>query len=532
MRPYIVFVLLVAMTGGLVALRLTREPTTHEVTVVPEGDAKAGATKAGKPAAKAGATKAGATKAGRPAAKAGATKAPKPSAPVGTGKKPVENPAAPKDTKGKAATKPDKPAPAKPSGPLMKRPLRVASLGWELIAPGVVANGGAEAGKGSLFTKERLPVKLRAFRTMDEVESALARGGADKLGADVAIVPLPSFVAAYERLRALKLQIFFVVGWSRGRDGMMASPNITLKRPPRKKRIDLVGRPGHPATFLSLYALDLAGIPPKRVRLIPPDDAKAKKAPFAARVRPLPVGASTERKFVVTTADATHLIPIVAVAPEGLTKKHKQALTTWGHVWLKGIEQLQQDVPGSARQVATLDNAPHALDLLKSLGQIDPAPLSDNARLVALSGRSAATLDLLFRLCWRIWRAAGVLSSPMPDTTPISVKIMTAAVHRYPAQAAAPPPPRRPGAAAALQSLLVYKPRARGWKDREFIEQVGFLAEVFSRAGLKVCVRGDLRRTRKLVEATRSRYDLPRPNRLEAVRRPGGRLVVELLTRQ
>jgi hypothetical protein len=530
MRPYIVFVLLVAMSGGLVALRLTREPVTHEVTVAPEGEEKAGKTATKTGGTKASGTKASATKAGKAGAtKAGATK-------PNTGEKPAKKPAATKDTKGEDKTKPatpeTPPTPAKPSGPLMKRPLRVASLGWELIAPGVVANGGAEAGKGSLFANERLPVKLRAFRTMDEVESALARGGADKLGADVAVVPLPSFVAAYERLRALKLQIFFVVGWSRGRDGMMASPNITLKRLPRKKRIDLVGRPGHPATFLSLYALDLAGIPPQRVRLIPPDDTKAKKAPFAARVRPLPVGASTERKFVVTTADATHLIPIVAVAPEGLTKKHKQALTTWGHVWLKGIEQLQQDVPGSARQVATLDNAPHALDLLKSLGQIDPAPLSDNARLVALSGRSAATLNLLFRLCWRIWRAAGVLSSPMPDAAPISVKIMTAAVHRYPAQATAPQPPSRVGAANALQSLLVYKPKTRGWKDRELIEQVGFLAEVYSRAGLKISVRGDLRRTRKLVEATRSRYDLPRPNRLESVRRRGGRLVVELLTRQ
>ena len=40
MRPYIVFVLLVVMAGGMVALRLVREPSPHQVTVVPEGEDK------------------------------------------------------------------------------------------------------------------------------------------------------------------------------------------------------------------------------------------------------------------------------------------------------------------------------------------------------------------------------------------------------------------------------------------------------------------------------------------------------------
>jgi len=519
MRPYVVFVLLVGMAGGLAALRLSRESVPHEVTVRPEGEAAAAGK--GDPGNK------------EPAGKAGqAPVKPDPKTPVAGAKTPgpqAKTGAAPGAKPGGDARAPK---PAAPTKPLMERPLRVASLGWELIAPGVVANNGAEGGKDSLFDKERLPVALKAFGTVDEVEAALARGGADKLGADVAILPLPSFVAAYERLRALKLQIFFVVGWSRGRDGLMALPSIDLRRPPRDRRVNLVGQAGHPATFLSLYALDLAGVSPRRVRLITPEDTKAKQAPFAAGVRPLPTGATEERKFVVTTADATHLIPMVAVAPEGFTRSHKQALTAWGHIWLSGVERLQQDVPGAARQVAELDQAPHALDLLKSLGQIDPAPLSDNARLVALSGRSAATLERLFRLCWQIWREAGVLSSPMPDAAPISVQIMTSAVRSYPAQAVVAATPGG-GALDAMQGLLVYQSDARRWDEQEHIERFGFIAEVFSRAGLKISVRGDWRRARGLVEAIRSRYDLLRPDRIVPVKRAGGQLVAaELFTRQ
>ena len=94
----------------------------------------------------------------------------------------------------------------------MKRPLRVVGLGWELIEPAVVANDGDRSGKQSAFAPSNLTAHLRAFKTAAEVEAALARGGHDEGGADVAILPLPEFVAAHERIKALSPTVFFITG--------------------------------------------------------------------------------------------------------------------------------------------------------------------------------------------------------------------------------------------------------------------------------------------------------------------------------
>lgn len=485
MRSYIVFVLLLAMGGAFVVLQVTRKPARHEVTVRPAAPTMvdAGAR-----------TDAGGAR-------------------------------APDSKRNKRADRR-----ATKATPRMKRPLRVASLGWELLAPGVVANRGATPGKDSLFKKERLEVHLAAFRSLEELEAALARGGADPLGADVAIAPLPELVSALERLRALSPRIFLVLGWSHGRDGLMAASDVDLTRLPRG-RPSLIGQRGAAETFFALFMLELAGVPSSRVRLIDPKDNLARKAQLAAMERPLPGGVSVgDRKFVVTTADATRLVPLVAVAPEGLVKSHADALAAWGQVWLEGVEQLQRDVPAAARQVAALKEAPHTLDLLKRLGQIDAAPLMDNARLAGLSGRSALTLDELFRRSWHIWRESGVLSSPMPEQIPVSAGIMAAMVHTYPEMVEADPGRSRPGSKVdkqpsrdQLHTLLTYEPSGRRPDLAALQGEVAFLAEVFGRAHLEVSVRGGLKQARALVEAMTSRYDITRPGRVTAVAHQGTR---------
>jgi len=489
MRSYLVFVLLLAMGGVFVVLQVTRQPERHQVTVRAATSVDAG------PGSGAGVQ----TDAGR------------------------RHEASKRGKRGKRA-------PDKKAAPRMKRPLRVASLGWELLAPGVVANGGATPGKDSLFRKERLDVQLMAFRSLEELEAALARGGADPLGADVAIAPLPELVSALERLRALAPRIFLVLGWSHGRDGLMAASDVSLTRLPRG-RPSLIGQRGAAETFFALFMLELAGVPASRVRLLEPKDKLSKTAQLAAMERPLPSGVSVgDRKFVVTTADATRLVPLVAVAPEGLVKSHGDALAAWGQVWMEGVERLQRDVPTAARQVAALKEAPHALDLLKRLGQIDPAPLMDNARLAGLSGRSALTLAELFRRSWQIWRESGVLSSPMPEQIPVYTGIMAAMVHTYPEMVEADPARTGPASKAdkepareELHTLLTYEARGRRPDAAALQGEVAFLAEVFGRAHLEVSVRGGLKKARALVEATTSRYDITHPGRITAVAHHGNR---------
>ena len=358
----------------------------------------------------------------------------------------------------------------------------------------------------------------------------MARGGADKIGADVAIMPLPALVASYDRLRALKPQMLFVVAWSRGRDGLLLRRGASLRHVSRGPK--LIGRAGDSATLLSAYLLTLAGADAKRIKLISASSLAARHAPYRAARRPLPRNPIfANRKFAATSADARYLLPIVAVAPAGFIKAHGDALTVWGHVWLQGVEAMAKDIPGAARKVASLEDAPHALELLKRLGQIQPASLRDNARISGLSGRSPLDLPGLFGRFWRLWRALSVLSAPPPERAPLSVEMLSALVRTYPALVEAVPPDmtksrgKRRRASGKERLLLRYAPKLRPWTWQKAVEEIGFLAAVFDRSKIRVSLQGSLRRARRLVNATRARYTLTHPELLEARSHEKGRML-------
>jgi hypothetical protein len=70
----------------------------------------------------------------------------------------------------------------------LARPLRVAALGWDVAAPGLVEPAAS--------------LQVTAVDKTSDIESRIGRGGADPDGADIAVVPLASFVASYEKLKA------------------------------------------------------------------------------------------------------------------------------------------------------------------------------------------------------------------------------------------------------------------------------------------------------------------------------------------
>ena len=116
-----------------------------------------------------------------------------------------------------------------------------------------------------------VPVSLRPVDAMASVEGALARGGADKEGADIAVVPFSDLVASYERLRALSPEVFFVVGWSRGREALVSTKEAlpsSADKPEAKSgdkpAVSMVGAPGDAATFLGLFALGAERLRPRR----------------------------------------------------------------------------------------------------------------------------------------------------------------------------------------------------------------------------------------------------------------------------
>ena len=418
------------------------------------------------------------------------------------------------------------PLPVGPEG----RPIRVVGLGWELLVPGFL---GQRAGEDEVspFSGSGVDVDVRALPNVAAVEAALARGGADEHGADVAVVPLPAFVASYERLRALDPVMVFTVGWSHGRDVLLAGRTPSLLEVPKKGPVKLLGAPGRPATLLGLFMLDAAGVEGDRVELIAPR-APGAPAHFLTVDRPSADagGAWGGRRVLVTTADAGALVPYVMVTPSGFLKAHPTAVDGVVRGWLSGAAVMRTDVPAAARYVATLPGAPDALALLGMLGQMEPADLADNARLVGLSGRGAVTLTELFHRSWALWRSAGVISTPAPMGAPVVSQLVLARVLAAPPVAA----DDAPGGSAEGAPLLRISLSHRTPADADAAAaELGFVAGVFPGAGLRVGAGGRTGKTKRVVAAIAERYglDADRFESVPGISRPGA-VSVEVVARR
>ena len=399
----------------------------------------------------------------------------------------------------------EKPAPAPPKPPALARSLRTVALGWELVAPGVVAG---DQVKGATFG---------SVATMDELAHALARGGGEPNGADIAIVPLASYVAAYERLRALAPEVVMVVGWSRGREALFAPDAAALAKP------KLAGAPGQPETFLALFVLDLAGVPAAKVELVDKDARALTAVLRTPKARPA-------GKLLLTSADTPHLMPIVAVVPHGFAAAHAAELESWGKAWLAGVAKLENDVPAAGRQVAALPEAPPVLDLIEALGQIEFASLRENAAALGMSGRGALTLDEIFRTTWRLWRDTGVLTTPPPDAAPIDPALVASLARTDPIAVAELPRSRVGGDSAKRPDVLLAVRAPAGKLDAEaFVARIGFLAAVFDRLTLRIAVKDDAKTAELLAGMARERFGL-RPGQLVVAGRSAAPATIEVLS--
>lgn len=413
------------------------------------------------------------------------------------------------------------PAEAAAPTPPAEKPIRIAALGWELVAAGVDMKTPA--------------VELAPETALDAVEARLARGGNDSQGADVALVPLPAFVASYERLRALEPKVFLVVGFSRGREEVHANAGALLKPPPGADEVKLVAlgpatsadanmkqAGSESATVLGLFALDLLGVAPARIRMIPAGSEAAKTAPFSAIVR----GASDERKLAISSSDASRFIPIVAIAPKAVIESRGKALDDWSKAWIEGLARAGKDAPGVARRLATKDNvtfaagvggAPEALHLVERLGQIEAA-------------KATVPIDALMQRTWQLARAGGLTTSAAPDPLPIDA--------RATAGGAAKPTPGAGDADAGAfgpvptgaTPLVVY--RADTASDANAVAaQIGFLSGVFERAVFRVSAKGGDKAAKNIAGIARDKYEVPSTRLATVAAEPQGAFAaVEILS--
>ncbi|MDB4945502.1 MAG: hypothetical protein JWP97_5036 [Labilithrix sp.] len=437
---------------------------------------------------------------------------------------------------------------AAPAARPAERPLRVVTLGWELAAAGVaMTTAGVDAGGAGA-------IELAPETTLDAVEQRLARGGVDPVGADVAVLPLPAFVVAYDRLRALDPRAFAVVGFSHGREEIHAAPGVLQKAAPGADDLKMVAlgptsagdataRAGgsESATLLGLFAVDLVGVPASRVRFLAPGAEGAKAANVSAIVR----GAADERRLAFTSADASRFIPLVAIAAKKQIDDGEPRLRELTRAWLEGVDRAGKDASNVARRLANKEGlplaagvgaAPEVIALIDRLGQIAPAGLADQRNLMGSGARGPATIEALAQRQWALARAGGLTSSAAPSPLPVDERIVTVIA---PAPSARGPSPDAAdggadaGAFAALPAgttpLLTY--RAEPSSDAAaVVAQIGLLSGVFERAAFRITAKGGEKAARLLAATARDRFELPAARLATANGEPAGAFaVVEVL---
>lgn len=366
----------------------------------------------------------------------------------------------------------------------LDRAVRVVAPSWEIAAALLVANGGRMTADGSAVRAGGIEATVDVVAAERDVEARLARGGGDADGADVGVVPLPDFVASYERLRALEPQVFHVAGWSHGREVLLGARDGMLAKPITPTGDVAVVAADTSSEVLALFALDEAGQPPTKVRL----GGDPQSAAYAAVVRPLPGDrpAGAPSKVLLSTAEASRLVPFVAVAARGFVEAHRDALVALLRAWARGSTALFDDVPSAARRIANEPGAPEPAALLERLGWVTPAQPADAAIALGDSGSASATVGALFALDWRLLRDAGVLTSPAPSTPPVAKGPFAAAFPETAGGAGAPSSAQRTPAPDARVLLARHsdKPDAQATND-----DVAWLSAIFEACPVRVATR-------------------------------------------
>jgi hypothetical protein len=370
--------------------------------------------------------------------------------------------------------------------PLLDRPLRLVTSTWEQAAAALVANGGKAPAEGSATRDQGLDLRVDVAAADQDIDNRLARGGADPDGADVAVMPLPAFVASYERIRALEPQIVHVVGWSRGREVLLGARDGMLAKLGAGAGDVTVVSVDPSATVLALYALDEAGTPPTRVHLV----ADSKTAGLAALARPLPADrpADAPARVLLSTAEATRLVPLVAVAARGFVEGHAGAVAALLRAWDKGAIELRKDVPAAARRISGEAGAPEPATMLERLGWMsDPGRVDEREALGVGSsdGLTVAdgplTVGVLFARDWQLLRDAGVLTSPTPHPPPVDPAPFA---HAFPTLVGAPESPVVAPSGDGARVLLARR-FAKG-DAAAVASSIASLAAVFDRSTVRV----------------------------------------------
>jgi NitT/TauT family transport system substrate-binding protein len=330
-------------------------------------------------------------------------------------------------------------------GGKLGRTLVVGINTWAGHTPGIVANGGLDAGAGNLYkTRYGLDVKFVLLEDPQAKLTAFIKGDIDIMWDTVDSWAREASTLAEQNIAA---KAIIQQDWSRGGDGIAALKSINSVEDLKGKTIATTRYT--PSHWLLLYLLSQSGLTPddkKEIekKLVFTAEAplaaaafKAKKVDAAVTWEPDLSGAVKAREdeahVLVSTAAATNVIADCLVARQDVIDKAPTTLRDFVHGWFDGIDLIAKDPQGTyALTAKVLKLTPD--DVGGMLSGLKLTPFADNALFFGLTGGDHAQFRSLFDTAFVVWRKQGVITKAVDAKDYVDTRFVAALADQYQGQ--------------------------------------------------------------------------------------------------
>ena len=327
------------------------------------------------------------------------------------------------------------------------RTLVVGINTWAGHAPGIVSNGGLDAGNAaSLYKKQYgLDVKFVLLEDPQAKLTAFIKGEIDIMWDTVDSWAREASTLAEQKIPA---KAIIQQDWSRGGDGIVSLNTIKSIEDLKGKTIATTRYT--PSHWLLLYMLAQSGLTTEEKKeiekkLVFTAEAplaaaafKAKKVDAAVTWEPDLSGAVKAREdeahVLVSTAAATNVIADCLVARQDVIDKAPTTLRDFVHGWFDGIDSIAKDPQGAYTLVGkALKLGPD--DVSGMLSGLKLTPFADNALFFGLTGSGDhAQFKSLFETAFVVWRKQGVVSKAVEAKDYVDSRFVAALADKYQGQ--------------------------------------------------------------------------------------------------
>jgi outer membrane protein OmpA-like peptidoglycan-associated protein/ABC-type amino acid transport substrate-binding protein len=357
----------------------------------------------------------------------------------------------------------------------LSRKLVVGINTWAGHTPGIVANGGLDAGNAaSLYkTKYGMDVQFVLLEDPQAKLTAFIKGEIDIMWDTVDSWAREASTLAEQNIPA---KAIIQQDWSRGGDGIVSLKAINSVEDLKGKTIATTRYT--PSHWLLLYLLSQSGLTPEDKKAIEKNLVftaeaplaaaafKAKKVDAAVTWEPDLSGAVKAREdeahVLVSTAAATNVIADCLVARQEIIDKAPTTVRDFVNGWFDGIDLMAKD-PAGTNAVTAKALKLGADDVSGMLSGLKLTPFADNALFFGLSGGDHAQFRTLFDTAFVVWRKQGVVSKAVDSKDYVDTRFVAALADKYQGQKVVEPfrfdpkEAKKPEARAIVnKSLTIY----------------------------------------------------------------------------